>query len=405
MPEVRALELFAGVGGFRIAIENASGKVVWSNQWEPGERSQFASSVYERQFGNLSHSNIDISQITKGLASGEASLPEANLLVGGFPCQDYSVAKAKSESHGIRGKKGVLWWEIFKVLDHARPKFVLLENVDRLLASPASQRGRDFAIMLESLNELGYEVEWKTVNAADYGFPQRRKRVFVFAAHGEGGTNYFQFQGGESILHRSFPSQLAGQPRALQLGGDILSTSDSFNQSNKPHAFESHGAAYQGQIFMVKTEPERESESTLGSVLLPSNEIPDDFWISTSRHAEWEFLKGSKRVPRKSRTTGFEYAYTEGKMSFPDSLHAPSRTIVTGEGGSSPSRFKHVIQQDGRLRRLVPIELERLNGFPDNWTKFGSGMSELTPSRRAFLMGNALVVGLVERVIREITRL
>ena len=156
---------------------------------------------------------------------------------------------------------------------------------------------------------------------------------------------------------------------------------------------------------MFKTEPVRVNQQTLGSVLLPSKDIPKEFWISPARKAEWEFLKGSKSVPRKSRTTGFEYAYTEGKMSFPDSLDAPSRTIVTGEGGSSPSRFKHVIQQDGRLRRLVPIELERLNGFPDNWTQFGSGMSELTPSRRAFLMGNALVVGLVERIIREITLL
>lgn len=405
MPEVSALELFAGVGGFRIAIENAGGRVVWSNQWEPGERSQFASVVYERHFGDLGHSNIDISQITRGLASAAASLPKANLLVGGFPCQDYSVAKSKSESHGIRGKKGVLWWEIFKVLDHARPKFVLLENVDRLLASPASQRGRDFAIMLESLNELGYEVEWKTVNAADYGFPQRRRRVFVFAAHGQEGKNFSQFQASESLLHRCFPSQPVAQPRALQLSGDILETSDSFNLTNKPNAFESHGAFYKGQIFMVKTEPDRVNQETLGSVLLPSKEIPKEFWISPSRKAEWEFLKGPKSVPRKSRTTGFEYSYTEGKMSFPDSLDAPSRTIVTGEGGSSPSRFKHVIQQDGRLRRLVPIELERLNGFPDNWTKFGSGMSELTPSRRAFLMGNALVVGLVERIIREITRL
>lgn len=405
MPEIRALELFAGVGGFRIAIENTGGKVVWSNQWEPGERSQFASSVYEHNFGNLGHSNIDISEITKSLATKEISLPEANLLVGGFPCQDYSVAKSKSESHGIKGKKGVLWWEIFKVLDHARPKFVLLENVDRLLASPSSQRGRDFAVMLESLNELGYEVEWKTVNAADYGFPQRRKRLFVFAIFGQDGVNFSQFEVGESLLHRCFPSQPLNHSRALQLSGDILETSDSFNQKNKPNAFESHGAFIDGQISMIETEPKKGKQRTLGSVVLPSEEIPEEYWISPSRKSEWEYLKGSKSIPRKSRVTGFEYAYTEGKMAFPDSLEAPSRTIVTGEGGSSPSRFKHVIQQDGRFRRLVPIELERLNGFPDNWTQFGSEMVELTASRRAFLMGNALVVGLVEKIMGEITRL
>ena len=89
-------------------------------------------------------------------------------------------------------------------------------------------------------------------------------------------------------------------------------------------------------------------------------------------------------------------------MSFPDSLTKPSRTILTGEGGSSPSRFKHIIKTESGYRRHTPVELERLNGFPDDWTKFDANGNELSDARRAFFMGNALVVGLIELVGKEL---
>jgi DNA (cytosine-5)-methyltransferase 1 len=89
-------------------------------------------------------------------------------------------------------------------------------------------------------------------------------------------------------------------------------------------------------------------------------------------------------------------------MAFPDSLDKPSRTILTGEGGSTPSRFKHVIETKRGHRRLTPLELERLSGFPDDWTRFGADGVEISDSKRAFFMGNALVVGLVEMVGAEL---
>ncbi|MEK6809392.1 MAG: DNA (cytosine-5-)-methyltransferase, partial [Nanoarchaeota archaeon] len=177
MEKIKVVELFAGVGGFRIGLGNASKKyeVVWSNQWEPATKTQDASDVYVKRFGEENHSNVDIVKVNI------KDIPKHNLLVGGFPCQDYSVAKSLSQSKGITGKKGVLWWEIHRILKDSKsnPEFVLLENVDRLLSSPASQRGRDFAIMLASLSDLGYIVEWRIINAADYGMPQRRRRVFI----------------------------------------------------------------------------------------------------------------------------------------------------------------------------------------------------------------------------------
>src|SRR5699024_5905062 len=104
-----------------------------------------------------------------------------DLIVGGFPCQDYSVARSLSGEKGIQGKKGVLFWEIARAIENTHPKYVLLENVDRLLKSPSSQRGRDFAVMLATFQHFDYSVEWRVINAADYGFPQRRRRVFIFA--------------------------------------------------------------------------------------------------------------------------------------------------------------------------------------------------------------------------------
>jgi DNA (cytosine-5)-methyltransferase 1 len=136
---------------------------------------------------------------------------------------------------------------------------------------------------------------------------------------------------------------------------------------------------------------------TLGDVLEADEDVPASFIVNKDQVAQWAFLKGRKSLTRISKRTGLEYTYDEGAIPFPDSIHSPSRTILTGEGGSTPSRFKHIIEMwDGRYRRLTPRELERLNGFPGDWT---TGMSD---PRRAFMMGNALVVGAIERVAKEL---
>ena len=152
--------------------------VVWSNQFEPSTKRQHASEVYVARFGPYGHVNEDIAKVPT------ASIPDHDMLCAGFPCQDYSVARTLSQAAGIEGKKGVLWWQIERIIRekgrHA-PEILFLENVDRLLLSPAKQRGRDFAIILQTLSDQGYAVEWRVINAADYGMPQRRRRVYVLA--------------------------------------------------------------------------------------------------------------------------------------------------------------------------------------------------------------------------------
>jgi DNA (cytosine-5)-methyltransferase 1 len=403
---LKALELFAGVGGFRIGLERAGIEVIWSNQWEPSTRAQHASSCYEANFGEEGHVNQDIALAIDADLNGDETIPSADLLVGGFPCQDYSVAKSLSASAGLEGKKGVLWWEIRRLVEAKKPKLVFLENVDRLLKSPSKQRGRDFAVMLRTLGDLGYVVEWRVVNAADYGFAQRRIRVFIVAISRDLLGDEIRITKeslSKGVLNSAL--QISGIERlsSFDLNEDAAEISETFNNGGKSSPFLSSGLYFEGSVITGSVTPEgaRSGVGTLGSILIPDSDVPFEYWIEEGRLSEWQYLKGAKSVERVS-STGHAYKYSEGKMAFPDHLEKPSRTILTGEGGSSPSRFKHIIKTESGYRRLTPVELERLNGFPDDWTKFDADGNQLSDARRAFFMGNALVVGLIEMVGKEL---
>ena len=391
---LRAIELFAGVGGFRLGLEPAGWSVVWSNQWEPSTKKQHASDTYTRHFGSESHSNEDISAVLDRVEHREWNLPDHDLVVGGFPCQDYSVARPLNEAAGLIGKKGVLWWQIYRLLRLKQPKYLLLENVDRLLKSPASQRGRDFAVMLSSLAGLGYTVEWRVVNSADYGYPQRRRRVFIVGEHTASRVqNPLSIVSEEGVLARALPVKGTETDLVpIKLSQSLEQVSAKFGRGAKVSVFKNAGVMQDGKVWTANVEPKYEgNRQNLADILLDVREVPDSFFVPDNQIDKWRYLKGAKSEA-KTNKDGFEYKWTEGAIPFPDSLEEPSRTILTGEGGAGPSRFKHIVLQDGRLRRLTPIELERLNGFPNDWT------AEHADGRRAFLMGNALTVGIVKRI-------
>jgi DNA (cytosine-5)-methyltransferase 1 len=411
---LRTIELFAGVGGFHLGLNKCNTKeknayeIVWSNQWEPSTKKQHASLVYRSCFPDTPHSNEDISKV---IEEDFESIPDHDMLVGGFPCQDYSVARTLSKAEGLEGKKGVLWWSIYDILrkkgDKA-PSYLMLENVDRLLKSPAKQRGRDFAIMLSSLNELGYIVEWRVINAADFGMPQRRRRVYIMAYRI--GTDIYErikrlkdpteWITENGIMQRAFPMQYDKVPQdPFVIKGDLADISENFDDYTPVKSpFDKVGIMVDGKSYSSKGHPafsEKDalheiSHQTLGDVLLSDDDVPEEFYLKGDLD-RWEYLKGSKKEERKT-SSGYTYCYSEGSMVFPDALDNASRTIVTGEGGSTPSRFKHVVKTAKGLRRLTPIELERLNMFPDDHTAH----PECTDAKRAFFMGNALVVGIVE---------
>ena len=403
---IRVVELFAGVGGFRIGLESASDtyKTVWNNQWEPSTKHQDASLVYKARFGSEGHSNKDICTVPTN------EIPDHDLLVGGFPCQDYSVAATLSRSGGIEGKKGVLWWQIYRILEEKgekRPNYIFLENVDRLLNSPATQRGRDFAIILASLSDLGYIVEWRVINAAEYGMPQRRRRTYILGYRKDSvvanqieDTNNWLFHDG--IMAKAFPFTQKGNTLSqFEITGTIKDVSDNFNKGKKESPFGTAGIMVNRNIISVDATPTYEGTlQTLGNILVDEEFVPEEFFISDKDLPKWQYEKGAKKINRISKE-GFEYVFSEGGMAFPDYLDKPSRTMITGEGGPAPSRFKHVVlTPSGRYRRLIPIELERLNMFPDNHTYH----PEVSDGRRAFLMGNALVCGIVEVVGKSLYR-
>ena len=395
-PVGNVAELFAGVGGFRIGLARAGWKTTFSNQWEPSTKVQHASDVYVAQFGEDGHTNIDIANV-------KALPKDIDLLVGGFPCQDYSVAKTLNSSKGLKGKKGVLWWEILRLINGQEPKFVFLENVDRLLKSPSNQRGRDFAVMLKTLGDEGYAIEWRVVNAAEYGFPQRRIRVFIIATKLKKRAKRVSAESVISktgILARALPIEnLAENLHEIDLSADADELSSKFNKGKDKSPFLNSGYFIDGIAYTIKSQAKLAANPVvLGDVLQPDSQVPDEYWVEEKRLKEWKYLKGAKSIERTHKGSGVTYNYAEGKMAFPDLLTNPSRTILTGEGGTTPSRFKHIIKTKNGYRRLTPIELERLNGFPDNWSQFNAEGKVITDAKRAFFMGNALVIGLIERI-------
>ena len=400
-----AIELFAGVGGFRCGlnhvelkddkvVEKGNWKFLWANQWEPATKSQEAYECYAKRFGEDSVSNVDIFEVDKH------DIPDHTLLVGGFPCQDYSVAQTLSNSKGIEGKKGVLWWAIEQTLAIKQPPFVLLENVDRLLLSPAKQRGRDFGIMLRSFFENGYDVQWRVINAGEYGLPQKRRRTYIFAYHKS--TNYYKemqkvkdrdviFEKG--LFVQQFPLKSEYQAiseTSISEYKDLKDVSDNFKCQ-----FYNAGVMTNGGIYTVKVKSDYNLVYPLRNIR-EENPVDEKYFLNDKQIEKFAFLKGSKKIPRV-KPNGEPYYYCEGSMPFPDNLDAPARTMLTSESGVS--RTTHVIEdfKTKNLRLLTPRECERINGFPDDWTN--TGMSD---KKRYFMMGNALVVGVIERIGKEI---
>mgnify|MGYP004647710545 CR=1 FL=1 len=428
-------ELFAGVGGFRCGLNHIEEvtdaskpekwKTVWFSQWEPAEKkTQWAYSCYLNHFGpcpdingNFTNNN-DINSVDK------TTVPDHNLLVGGFPCQDYSVASTLITSKGLEGKKGVLWWDIRDMLEAKRPSFVLLENVDRLLKSPARQRGRDFGVILACFRDLGYIVEWRVINAAEYGYQQRRRRVFIFAYRDD--TKYAKKLSENEydvILKDGFFASCFAVKSEPAILSKIALPKNLGNVSSKfSFDFKNSGFMKNGIVYTMATEPDYNGRQiTLGDIM-ETGEVDSEYFIpenrlywtdpSVTRSDEsekplskeekqtWQYIKGGKRLPRKA-SNGHEYMYSEGPVPMVDESDKPARTMLTGEG--SFNRSTHIVRDKstGKIRLLTAIETERIQGFPSDWTKeclVDGKIVEMPLTKRRFMMGNALVVNLISQM-------
>lgn len=406
--KIKVAEMFAGVGGFHLGLTRASNnyEIVWANQYEPSRKKQFAFNIYKKNFPDTYAVKEDISKLNK------EDIPDMDLLVGGFPCQDYSVAS--SGAKGLYGKKGVLWWDIRDIIVAKSPRFIFLENVDRLLTSPgvnSDNPGRDFGMMLRTLSDLGYAASWKMINAADYGFPQKRRRTFIFAFRKELEfgikVKNIELSGDKKIAKLltempPFSSTLLNQPIAeiittdLSKYSSLVDLSDNF-KINK--GFRRTGMMIDNRVYMANYEPIYRKQSTLKEIIEP-NAMDESLYLSTEKIDKFAQLKAGFQTTKISKT-GFEYKYGMGKIPFPDSLDQPARTMVTSE--HTVSRMSHVVQDpgNGRYRLISPQEAEMINTFPKDWTK----LEEVTNSNRYFTMGNALVVNLVKEIGEEINKI
>ena len=371
---MNVLELFAGVGGFRIGLENANPdyfRTLWSNQWEPSRKSQDAFEVYNYHFPDSENINISIADIT----DEQFAEMNADMIVGGFPCQDYSVARSKKNEQGIEGQKGVLFWEIIRATRIIRPRFLILENVDRLLKAPSKQRGRDFAIMLTAFNNLGYSVEWRVINAADYGRSQRRRRVFFFIYRNDipfahqmdqrfeeqeqvfDENRYDDYIFHEGLFATQFPimnTPVKKRHVYYELPEDIVEVSDNFSGT-----VWNTGVMRHGRYYSIDTAPNYDGEPiTLGEILQNEEEVPEKFFINDPAKLEkFQYLRGPKRIERTS-ADGHTYIYSEGGMSPTDDLNLPGRTMLTSEG--TVNRSTHFLHVNGRYRLITPVEADYL---------------------------------------------
>ncbi|CAH0417938.1 DNA (cytosine-5-)-methyltransferase [Periweissella ghanensis] len=420
---MKVLELFAGVGGFRVGLENADADLYqtkWANQFEPSRKSQDAFEVYDYQFSDSENINKDIALIT----DEEFQKMDADIIVGGFPCQDYSVARSKKYEMGIEGKKGVLFWEIIRAVRNINPKYLILENVDRLLKAPSKQRGRDFAIMLAAFNQLNYSVEWRVINAADYGRRQRRRRVYFFVYRNDvpfakridskfegvdelliNENMYDEYLFQDGLFARQFPINQVpykGRQAYYELSDDIVEVSDNFTGT-----VWNTGIMRHGRYFTIDTEATgAETPIPMRDTLQPENEVDEKYYITDEdKLKKFAYLRGPKKIERKT-AEGHTYMYSEGGMSPYEDLNLPSRTMLTSEG--SVNRSTHFIKINDQYRLITPIEAERLQDFPDDWTKLkltNGNVTEVSDRMRMFFMGNALVTSVVERIGIELKKI
>ena len=307
------------------------------------------------------------------------------------------MAKTLNQALGLEGKKGVLWWQIHRILTMKRPPFIFLENVDRLLKSPASQRGRDFAVMLATLGNLGYEVEWRMINAADYGFPQKRRRVYIVGRlAGTQPRDPTRCCTAGRSPGRAGPAGLTlSSSASVKLEGDAADISEDFGATKgEPLPLRRLLLPPLG----LEPGPQARHGPRPRSATSWSPEDGPRVVLRRRRPARAMGLpEGRQGRGRASTRQRPPYRYQEGALPFPDRTDGPARPSSPPKAAPPPPASSTSSRPRGRYRRLTPRELERLNGFPDDWT--ATGMPE---GRRAFMMGNALVVGVVGRIAAKL---
>jgi DNA (cytosine-5)-methyltransferase 1 len=388
------VELFAGIGGFRIGLEKANDKykVVWSN-----DNDKYASAIYRYHWNDGTMHECDIRTVDA------ATIPDHDLLVGGFPCQSFSIAGKRG---GFEDTRGTLFFEIARIVRAKRPSYLWLENVKGLLSH---DEGNTFATIISTIDELGYDCQWQVLNSKNHGVPQNRERVFIIGhLRGTNRPQVFPFTDSDrqdNELQRGLViGAITGRRGNSQSDGDYIVESKGQVQKGLDRKGFTDIAHSIDANYTKGLSKRAQCERTMifvGGVMGDKNQM----WLEDGKENSRNFPQGQRvyspegisaqltaQGGRWGAKTGLYAIYDDYNSKFrKDGLSGTLTRNVgteTNRNGQKVVMVAQSLQTDGQLRsgtswgtdkpqsarnirRLTPIECERLQGFPDNWTKYG----------------------------------
>ena len=359
---MKFIELFAGIGGFRLGLERAGHECVWSN-----EIVEKARSIYEHNFKDIPDGR-DIRTIQPD------EIPDCDLLVGGFPCATFSVAGRRT-GFGTEDTRGTLFFEICRILRSKRIPYVFLENVKGLLNHDG---GRTFGVIIASLDELGYDIQWECVNSKNFGVPQNRERVFIVGnLRGESRPEVFP-------LGRCFAED-AEQSSAPQRKGEWVRTS--YLPTLDAHYYKGGGTR---------------------AVIDEGGESDGHVRATHWRRNHFRDVKGdyTPTLTANMGTGGNNVPYIVKAVLTPDRKDKRQNGRRIKEHNEPAftltSQDRHGVQVGTKLRKLTPLECERLQSLPDNWTKWYRDGSLVPDNQRYERCGRAVTVNVIEQIAKRL---
>jgi DNA (cytosine-5)-methyltransferase 1 len=414
------VSLFAGIGGFDLAMERAGINVVATVEWD-----KHAQSVLARRFPNTKLYG-DITGVTGEQLISAGFDPANGIITGGFPCQDLSVAGRRA---GLSGSRSGLFWEICRLLDETKAQSFILENVPGLLSS---NEGRDMGTVIRALEERGYSIAWRVLDAQHFGVAQRRRRVFIIGHLGNDWRTPAEILAiAESSARHSEQSNAkrkdptykttdgAGSNSLIgsETVGSLQASDYKFPQQQQVHENKiviqpfvkivRSGARAEDGSLPAEVWAERETAPTLN--VMDNN--GDSHATVLINDPTFFYAKSHQDVRIQGDVINTLAATMGTGGGNTPMVHAIQNTVIGRKDTSGPqgkgygneedpmftldTTSPHAVATPSTVRRLTPTECERLQGFPDNWTE---GQAD---SHRYKQLGNAVAVPVVEWIIRR----
>jgi len=378
---MKFIDLFGGIGGFRLGMEANGFECVGYYDID-----KYATAVYNYNFGE-NHEATNVKHIR--------DFPDHDILCGGFPCQDFSIAGRRE---GIDGERGNLFYEVVRIARSKRPSYLFLENVKGLLSS---NNGWDFGIIQVALDEIGYDLQWQVLNTKNFGIPQNRERVFIIGhIRGTSRPKVFPIGGDTEKIDELFgqcTNTITARYYGAQANGSYIIESKQYAQERIP---EPGVKEKRPMILNSQLRPAtRPTASQGGSGPLISDEYC--FCVDTTPHKVIQPVQKSNELKQIGNIDQCGHNSMWGRVYDPDGVSS----TLTARGGGMGATTGLYDMGDSQIRRLTPMECERLQGFPSGWTKygkFGDEISEISDTQRYKMCGNAVTTRVIEAIAKKL---